>query len=303
MLETTLGLEAANPLLAAWAQYQAESRGIRLLVLKGEALSRYGLRPMRTSSDVDVLIDPVAFDAYLDVVVRSGWSEFPVSYSTEKFTTHSRTFRKTGWPNSLDIHRSYPGFLRDPADVFELLWERRATLEIAHRPCQVPSRVASAFILALHSMRSSDDHQRHARELDGIRSLVLTDSERAEAYDLALRSGASLSMQHVLLDLGVSVPIDANDVASAAYLQWRTKVAGAGSTIELWRNLLRESRWDQKPAVVWRALWPRRKDFLIDHPGTRDRAWDVFIGRAVRLRDGVRQLWGWGLNRRVRPLP
>ena len=89
MIETPLHLDEANELLTAWAQRLAEARGIRLLAIKGRVLGDDGLRPPRTSADVDILLDPARFDDFCDAAVAAGWEEFPSTFASTHFTLHS----------------------------------------------------------------------------------------------------------------------------------------------------------------------------------------------------------------------
>ncbi len=68
-----LSLATAVELGHAWLQAVADRAGIRALFIKGPALHRHGLRPHRTSGDIDVLVDPTAFDALCDAVIGAGW--------------------------------------------------------------------------------------------------------------------------------------------------------------------------------------------------------------------------------------
>lgn len=54
------------------------AHGIRLLVVKGDALARMGLREPRVSADVDVLVEPDRFDELCAALEGAGWSERPL---------------------------------------------------------------------------------------------------------------------------------------------------------------------------------------------------------------------------------
>src|SRR6478735_5671403 len=73
-----LPLVDAVELAAAWAAALAERLGIRLLVIKGDTLARHGLRDPRVPADVDVLVEPAAFERYCAAISAAGWSERPV---------------------------------------------------------------------------------------------------------------------------------------------------------------------------------------------------------------------------------
>lgn len=288
-MTTDLRLDEANELLAAWVCMRAEEKGIRALLIKGRTLGDDGLRAPRVSSDVDLIVEPSRFDEYCRAVLDAGWEEFPSTFASAHFTLHSRTFRKQGWPDSLDVHSEYPGFLRAPETVFDELWMGRRTAEFAHRACSVPSREASALILGLHSLRGTHTQERHADELDQVSAASFTAAEREELGRLASATGAAEPMQALLERWGAPVRIDPDLIGTPRHLEWRRKKAEAQGAALSWIALLRRSSWRDKPEVVWRAVWPSRSDFATNHPEIPDRFGPQLRGRVAR--------WGRGLRR------
>jgi hypothetical protein len=284
-----LRLDEANELLAAWVCAQAARRGIRALVIKGRTLADDGLRAPRVSSDVDLIVEPARFDEYCDAIVDAGWQEFPSTFASAHFTLHSRTFRKQGWPNSLDVHSEYPGFLRGPDVVFDALWDSRRDARFASQPGNVPSRPANAMILALHSLRGTHLQERHRDELEELERVTFTDDERGEIAALTDATGAAAPLRDVLAAWGVTVRVDEALAGSAREREWRRKTAEAQGAAASWLSLLRTARWRDKPEVVWRAFWPSRADFRTNHPEIPDRLVPQVRGRLVR--------WGRGLRR------
>ncbi len=51
------------------------------------------------------------------------------------------------------MHDRFPGFLAEPTEVFEALWERRTTARIAHRDVPCPDVLAHGAVAALHWLR------------------------------------------------------------------------------------------------------------------------------------------------------
>lgn len=273
-------------------QHQARSHGIRILILKGRALSRQGLRAPRTSSDVDVLVEPRRFVEFLELIKADGWSEFVDTFASVTFTTHSRTLRRDGWPNSIDVHSFWPGFLRPAHDVFELLWARRESMSFAHQACDVPDRTANLLMLALHSLRGSTTQTRHQLELDGILHLRLTDDERADAAALAAATGSAAPLRHVLPRIGVDVAIDPSVLTTPEYREWNRKVIQAqtrGRAVS-WLLELRRVPWTHKHVVLRHGLWPTDQDLLAEKPEVPDCASAKFEARIVRLGRGLAQL-------------
>lgn len=284
-----LRLDEADELLAAWVGARAESHGIRVLVIKGRPLADDGLRTARVSSDVDVLVDPARFEEYCAVVLAAGWQEFPSTYAAAHFTVHSRTLRKPGWPNSLDVHSDFPGFLREPDVTFEALWATRRDTAFAHRTCPVPSRAGNALILALHSLRGTHRQPRHAAEYAYLQRATFTSVERRELADLAAATGAADPLRDLLTSWGVDVdpaPLLRNTPRGR---EWHRKVAESHGAAASWLVLLSTAPWHEKPEVVRRAVWPSRADFRLQHPEVPDRLWPMLCARAAR--------WGRGMAR------
>lgn len=283
-------LDEANELLAAWACQVAADHGIRVLLIKGRMLSDDGLRAVRVSADVDLLVEPARFDEYCDTVLAAEWEEFPSTFASAHFTLHSRSFRKAGWPNSFDVHSEYPGFLRPPATVFDALWATRRSATFAHRECPVPSRVAGAMILALHSLRGTHKQERHHDELVGVLAVSFTDAEKSELAALTTATGSGPALENVLPEWGIEVNVDADLLRTDAYREWRRKTAEAQGAAASWILLLTRSPWHRKPEVLLRAAWPSRADFLTEHPEVPDRTWPQISARIARWGHGVRRL-------------
>ena len=87
-----LTLRDAGALAAAWVSYVGERRGIRLLVIKGQSLAYHGLRPARTSADVDVLVEPRRFDELCAEILDAGWRERATTEVGAVWAGHSLTF-------------------------------------------------------------------------------------------------------------------------------------------------------------------------------------------------------------------
>ncbi len=285
-----LTLDEANELLSAWASRRAGERGIRMLLIKGRALSDYGLRAARTSADVDVLVEPQRFEEYCDAVATAGWEEFPSTFASQAFTLHSRSFRRDGWPNSFDVHHTFPGFLIDPADAFDALWARRGSLPFAGHDCAVPDRSSSILILALHSLRGTHKQARHRSELDALRSLALTGDERRDLARAAHDTGAAAALRDVLPALGVTVDVSDAELRTPAYREWHRKTAEARGAAASWLLLFAQTPWRDKPAIAGRALWPSGADFALDHPEVPDRPLPQITARIARWGRGIRRL-------------
>jgi hypothetical protein len=280
-----LPLVDAVELAAAWAAALAERLGIRLLVIKGDTLARHRLRDPRVPADVDLLVEPAAFERYCAAIAAAGWTERAVPRINQR-GAHSVTYLHDGWPCDIDVHHRYPGFLAQPSTVFVELWRLRVAQPFAHVPVPTPDRVSSLAIMALHAMRDGAVSDRHRAELDRARSAALTDAERVELAELARTTGCAGPLHDVLTDLGVDVAVE----DSPELREWRARVASSSRGAYPWLLLWREASWRERPRILFRALWPTRSDMLAARPETPDRVGAVVLARAARLVRGIRGL-------------
>jgi len=294
-----LRLEDAVAVGWPWVNRLAEANGVRALLIKGVGLEHHGLRTPRVSNDIDVLVEPAGFDGFIAAIEGAGWRERRSTLAGSVFTTHSRTFVHTDWPCDIDVHRFFPGFLARPDAVFDELWQRRDTIEVAHQPCPVPDRLSSILFLALHSLRGITALRRHADELAYLTATVrLTDDERAELAALARATGSDETLCDVLRDLGVypgvnpgvdaGAELDPPRVPSRELLLWRARVSSGGSAGYFWLTHLRQSRGRDRLKLIAHGIWPSRADLLLHRPELTDAALPRLRARLAR--------WGRGLR-------
>lgn len=106
----------------------------------------------RVSADADVLVRPAHLKRFLAALKRHGWQRKTRLYSGGA-VEHSLDY----WHPELggaDIHIRFPGIQLTRERAFDELWTQRYTLELAHRPCQVPSLDAQRLLMLLHAARS-----------------------------------------------------------------------------------------------------------------------------------------------------
>lgn len=285
-----LSLRSGVELAHAWVQDVADGLGIRVLFIKGPTLSRQGLRAERTSSDVDVLVEPAGFDRMCDEILSRGWRERPSPLIGRLTSVHSRAFLHDRWPCDLDVHRHYPGMLADPGAAFDALWAERESGEFAHRPCAVPSRVSNIIVLALHSLRGTERQARHASELTALETIALTPAERASLADMAMRTGTTVTLAEVFQRMGVAVPVDPHESTSTAAHRWRERVNSGSFGSYFWFAALRDARGVERARIAARAVWPTRSDLLLSRPETVDTTVGRTAARVRRWARGARSL-------------
>lgn len=284
---TLLRADDADTLLSVWTQHFADARGIRQILIKGRALAFHGLRTPRASADVDVLVDPARFDEYCTLLLDDGWEEIPATFVKAFFTLHSRTFFRAGWPNTLDVHRFFPGFLARSDHVFEALWERRMTMRVGYRDCVIGDHATNTLVLALHSLRSSSKNQRHVLELENLIARGVSAVQGLEIAELAERTGSAAPLAGVLEKLGLPVQVDPATYRSDAYQDWAQIVAEANGAPANWFRVIRRTPPRQIPLVIYRAVWPSKEDLVRAHPELAGRSGLLVIPRLKRIAVGV----------------
>jgi Uncharacterised nucleotidyltransferase len=141
----------------------------------------------RHSTDADVLVRPSQVSPLMTALAEHGWA-IVTRFETGSAFEHAASL----WHHELgyvDVHRRFPGIAFAPDQAFETLWSRRQVVDIAARPCAVPSVDDQRLILLLHAARGGGlrhpDVQRlwtDATPTDRERSLAL-------ASDLDARVG------------------------------------------------------------------------------------------------------------------
>jgi hypothetical protein len=281
-----LRLEDAVAVGWPWVHHLAAANNIRALLIKGVGLEYHRLREPRVSNDIDVLVEPARFDDFVAAVERAGWRERRGTLAGAVFTTHSRTFVHTDWPCDLDIHRFFPGFLAEPATVFDELWRRRETMAVAHQDCPVPDRASSMLILALHSLRGTSI-PRHRNELAHLTATVrLTGAEADDLAALAHATGSGETLHDVMHHLGVNVAT--HGTPSRELRQWRARVSSGSSAGYFWLTHVHQARGTDRLRLIAHGIWPSRADLLLHHPEIADAALPRFGARLAR--------WGRGLR-------
>ncbi|WKK71689.1 PqqD family protein [Rathayibacter oskolensis] len=280
-------MAAAIDLAHALVQSVADQAQVRVLFIKGPISNRWGLRPPRVSSDVDVLVEPSRSALLIEALRTVGWRPRPASLANKAFVTHSDSLINERWPCDIDVHYSYPGMFATTA--FETLWARRQPLFLAERQIDAADRVSSVIIAALHSLRTPFD-ARSASELDyltaawNVQELAPLGSELA---DVAGQVGALLSLQPFLRAIGVETAVPTE--VPAEYGIWLRNQRQLNRSAA-WLSLISSARWRDKPRLIVSAVFPARHDLYIDHPVGRTSAIALVRARTDRLWSAARAL-------------
>ena len=246
----------------------AELAGARILFIKGATAVKLGVRPPRPSSDVDLLVDPASFERLSRELEAIGWSlRVPIRllrHAADLAFDHSAHYIHPQWPCDLDVHYLFPGFLAPPEVVFEALWARRTTVEVAGRAVPTADVLGQGLVVGLHALRDPEvDLSRDDLALLVRRLGDLPDSDKRDLALLASATGSAQSAR-TMLDL-VGAPALGDDQATQERLtDWQLRQQGLGPGTA-WLADLSRAPWASKARVLRTALLPPREHLLGSH--------------------------------------
>jgi hypothetical protein len=195
--------------------------------------------------------------------------------------------RHSNWGCELDVHDRFPGFLAEPQDVFEALWNRRAVAHIANRDIPCPDVMAHSLVAALHWLRDgwSDAIRENLDVLVHALNSELDHEARTDLAALVRLTGAAEPLRPFLRMLEVDVPTTEHDPT-----RWRIRTATGGMKTVGWVVELRETPLPRLPGRLWRALVLTEAEIRNEQPDARPGAWGLFRARLWRLNYGLRAL-------------
>jgi hypothetical protein len=211
-------------------------------------------------------------------------------YAAKYLFEHSVHYIHDEWPCDLDIHYNFPGFFAPDNVVFEALWERHATVEVAHWPVPCADFLGQACIVGLHALRDPAKATSRA-DLDFLETeLTRMQPERVAGLSaLAIDTGCSGTLGPLLESLGVRLsPARWKSGQSLRHWGVRTQPLGVRGTV--WALELREAPLGRKPATLWRALFVPREALLGANPHECRTRGNLTRLRVQRWTRGLRSL-------------
>lgn len=237
-------------------QRKCHGVGARAIFFKGPSASLQGLRRKSVSSDVDVLVHPSDRNKLYDALLGDGWRPRPHDNQLPALK-HATTLFHPKWPIDIDLHHFIPGVAQSPEDAFEVLWEDRSSVELAHWPITVPARIDHAIILILNALRSP--WLRHAHEEVQHLAQLLTGAELGLMAERIDRLDCSASIAEFSRNHGRGlIPVGTKPAPRTWALYQRLDQPAV-----VWFDGIRRAPWKRKPALVLRALFPS-KEFLAE---------------------------------------
>lgn len=275
MTETAeLRASEAVPLAHALVARLAELEGIRILFVKGPTAVALGARPPRPSTDVDVLCEPGGMQFLGTALEACGWRRrigksnvHELEHGAKYLFEHSLHYIHDEWPCDIDVHYNFPGFLAPDEVVFEALWARRATVDVAHTPVQCPDVIGQVAIVGLHAFReplaavSKTDLEFLAQSLRRARTTTI---EALAA--LTVDTGCSQTLRPLLEHVGA--PATQSPFEDGEGLnRWRTRTESAGTYTTSWVIEMSHAPWQRKAVLLRRDLFPPMDIVFSRHVG------------------------------------
>lgn len=255
---------ASVPLCFALVSQVADRLNLRVLLVKGPGLIAQGLRTARDSADVDVWVDPARHAELLQALRDLGWYWRPISTRGLRVAElHSVTLIHDEWPNDIDVHRFFPGFLLPHQQAFETLWQQRELVKVANQPVPVPGRADHALLEALHRLRGGEEKLSDSRVSHLLKQVTEDPDLLDQVWQRSVAVGARYSAAPFLRLLGFEVPEPSEP--SQELLQWRAQ----GESLSVGNALLalRTAPWYRRPGIIWFAIFPTPSNLFASNPG------------------------------------
>jgi Uncharacterised nucleotidyltransferase len=272
--------------------------GVRSIVLKGPALVRwlYADEGARSSTDVDVLVSPRAFDRAEEVLMELGYE-----LRSLEGISHDRPWNAHTWHGprgiGVDLHRALVGVGASPDDAWHVLTAELETMRMVGTPVEVLGPTARALHVALHAAQHGIRYPKALSDLERALELLPPATWR-HAAELAVRLDAvpAFSAGLRLLPAGAafvdSIALSKPETVEAVLLassppqtaggfEWLARVPGVRAKTQLmvrklfpprpwlraWSPLARRGTLGLVAAYAWRPLW------VLLHAGPGFLAW------------------------------
>jgi Uncharacterised nucleotidyltransferase len=258
--EARLDIHEAVLLGHALVARVADTLGVRAFFIKGPASVIQGLRPPKTSVDVDVFVAPADLESLVAGLQERGWCERTGDEDGRVFPKHSVTLNHPAWPCHIDIHFRFPGMERDPAEAFNAMWAHTEVLELAGQEVRVPSKALGVVILALHALRAPH-LQASQQELSFLTDLVAREALGPAVLEITAAMDALAAMRPFLEG---SVPGQAIDWPKAS-MEWRNRLFSKEPGSARIIGILQAPLLD-KPRMLRTALLPPDTVYLSQDP-------------------------------------
>jgi hypothetical protein len=281
-------LGVASALVAALVQEVATRTRARTLLVKGRVADHFGLRPPRSSADVDVLVEPSRYLQVVAALADLGWQPRPEMEASTVLSAHSASLVHPEWPCDIDVHSFFPGLLAGPEVAFDALWDERSVVDGGGIDCSSTGIHGSVIVAALHSLRHVSDDPRYGRELNSAAAVVdsWSDTQKLQLGALAEATGAAGPMGEWLAARGVAVVVDPSPQLADWFARRESGDTFAGQFVAG----MAKAGWRDRWHLAWITVWPREEQLRAAHPELGAGTAAVARQRARRWVRGMRDL-------------
>lgn len=263
----------AIPLAHAMVQHVATELQVRVLFVKGLTLQAQRLRKERPVADVDVILDPAKFAQLEQALAKSGWYRRPSAALSFGPEHHAISLINDTWPVDIDLHKWMPGMqFAGPETCFDLLWEHRVKVTVAHFAVDTPCPAHSLMIGVAHCLREHGSPEKRAELAQHLTAFneVLSASER----QLLITHAEELSAVYALrpwLELALTPRENARlrDRSTPSQREeWRL---ATDAPAKLWSTFKKSKGVRAKFEVLQWVFWPTREQLaLMPHVSAYD---------------------------------
>ncbi|PQZ87718.1 hypothetical protein CQ018_17385 [Arthrobacter sp. MYb227] len=255
---TSLLISESVELSAALTATLASGADLRVLFIKGPAAVAAGVRPQRASADIDVLVHPEDTNKLLALLAERGWKKRPFADGVG-IPMHSHTLYHPNWPSDIDVHFRFPGLDADPGESFDVLAQNCANHSFSGVSAPTPCHAGMALIQITHALRNLhlEDSRSSASQKDYAFLLDQTESLRWEELLAVMKGTKSLAaMKPFLYEAYPTLARDLVFPTPSEDWQSRTATRYRGTHRLV---LLQRASWRNKPAIIYRSLFPPRE--------------------------------------------
>lgn len=236
-----------HELLYALIARIADSRGIRIVFIKGPVLHKQGLRTREHSGDIDVWVDPKCITQLAKALEPWGWELAP-GFWGDLPAYHSMTLTPQAWGCEIDLHRHMPGCALPDSEAFDILKTHADKVKFAGVEVLAPVPVANAVLSALHFTRPHPQPNPPAFEDQAVKVLELVGAESLEFAD-TIRATAALEPAFLKAFPQANIRVDYRPP-----LNWRYRAEG--NPVKRTLLVSRSVPAREWPRFLARLVWP-----------------------------------------------
>ncbi len=262
--QASLHVEESVQLAAALTGSIANKAGLRCLFIKGPAAVSAGVRPARTSSDIDLLVHPSDVEVLLILLAQRGWTLRPCVEGMG-IPKHSHSAYHPSWPCDIDIHFMFPGFEAKPQAAFEFLFENSTPYFYAGIEVRIPNVTALIVFQITHALRNLHLEDNFSISARSDYDFLLSRKGTIQWEDLKIvldHTNTWASMKPFLLEAfpkqtqRMVFPEPSDD--------WKSRIGIDHASTRRAIRLI-QAPWKEKPQIFFRALFPTRLELAVNN--------------------------------------